>query len=257
MKPFEVLASGYFPIHKLTIIRTERNLAFDKEVEALIESHWAEEMKKAQQKNKLLFNGPINRLENYNINDDILEVFVSQTNFKELMGTNFFHPELADTFGKSVLSNAIALSTFLQSSDEKFIFVKRSENIYFGEGLWHLIAGQFSIEPGIEGEDSAFRVLEKELHEEAGVTSEYIEQCLCLGLIRDTHYYKPELVFYTKVVLPSAEIISMIEHAHDDFEHEEVAVIPAGELERFFNQNEFTSIAQGNYYLYKKIMTNE
>ncbi|HEX37307.1 MAG TPA: hypothetical protein ENG70_00350 [Candidatus Cloacimonetes bacterium] len=254
MKPFEVLASGYFPLHKLRVIPVKRTLIFDREVEALIESHWKEEMKKAQHKNKLLYNGPIYRLEDYNIEEDILEVFVSNTNFKELMGTNFFHPELAEKYGKAALSNAIALSTFLQSSNGKFIFVKRSENIYFGEGLWHLIAGQFSIESSIKDEDSAFSVLEKELHEEAGITCEQIDECLCLGLIKDTCHYKPELVFFTKVSIPAKKIETMIEHAHDDFEHEEVAVIPAGGLENFFKQYKFTSIAQGNYYLYKKVM---
>lgn len=257
MKSFKVLASGYFPLHKLRITTVERTLVFEPEVEVIIESHWEKEMRDAQQKNKLLFNGPIYRLENHYIEDDILEVLVSNTNFKELMGTNFFHPELADKYGKSSLSNAIALSTFLQSSDGKFIFVKRSENIYFGEGLWHLIAGQFSIEPGTGGADSAFRVLEKELHEEAGITQDQIEQCVCLGLITSRLYHKPELVFFTKVSIPAKEIATMIEHAHDDFEHEEIALINENELENFFAQKQCTSIALGNYYLYKKIMTYE
>jgi len=257
MKPFEVLTSGYFPIHRLKITPVERTLVYDKKVETLIDSHWEEEMIKAQQKNKLLFNGPIYRLEGHTIKNDILEVFVSNTNFKELMGTHFFYPELAEKYCTSALSNAIALSTFLQSSDEHFIFVKRSENIYFGEGLWHLIAGQFSIEPGIEGDDSAFRVLEKELHEEAGISVDHIEQCVCLGLIKSRYYHKPELVFYTQVIPTSEEVAGMIETAHDDFEHEEVAVVHANDLDTFFQQNKFTSIAQGNYYLYKQVMQHE
>jgi len=108
--------------------------------------HWKQELQKAQEKNKLLFNGPIYLLENYKTMGDQLIVSVSETNFKELMGTNFYHPELAEEYGKSYLSNAIALCTLLETNDENFVFVKRSSSVYFGEGLWHLIAGQFSIE---------------------------------------------------------------------------------------------------------------
>jgi len=252
MKPFEILASGVFPNTKLNILHTKRTLSYDKKISALIEKHWKQELKEAQKKNKLLFNGPIYRLENYEIKDDQLNVYVSETNFKELMGTNFYHPELADEYGKSSLSNAIALCTLLETDDENFVFVKRSSNVYFGEGLWHLIAGQFSIEKNDKGALSVFEVLHKELLEEGALREENLSNCICLGLIRDTVHHKPELVFYTKTSLSSDEVEKRITHAHDGFEHDEIALVKKSELDEFMNKQTFTSIAQGNYFLYKR-----
>ncbi len=251
MKPFEILASGVFSRNKLKIVHTKRTLSYDEKTTALIEILWKNEMQEARKKNKLLFNGPIYRLENHEIKNDLLIVYVSETNFKELMGTNFYHPELAKVYGKSYLSNAIALCTFLETGDEYFIFVKRSVNVYFGEGLWHLIAGQFSIEKNETRTLSVFEVLYKELFEEGSLVKDDIENCVCLGLIRDTIHFKPELVFYTKTKLLANEVEEKIKAAHDGYEHEEVALIKKSELDAFVNSEKFTSIAQGNYELYK------
>ena len=251
MKPFEILASGIFSRNKLKIVHTKRTISYNEKTTALIEILWKDEMQEAQKKNKLLFNGPIYRLENYKIKNDLLIVYVSETNFKELMGTNFYHPELAKVYGKSYLSNAIALCSFLETGDEYFVFVKRSTNIYFGEGLWHLIAGQFSIEKSETRTLSVFEILYKELFEEGSLTKEDIENCVCLGLIRDTIHFKPELVFYSKTSLSAKEVAEKINTAHDGYEHEEIALIKKNELDAFMNSEKFTSIALGNYYLYK------
>ncbi|MDP8227760.1 MAG: hypothetical protein P9L89_09000 [Candidatus Celaenobacter polaris] len=251
MKTFEILASGVFPKDKLKIVHTKRTLSYDEKTTALIEKHWNDEIQEAHKKNKLLFNGPIYRLENYEIKNDLLIIYVSATNFKELMGTNFYRPELAKEYGKSYLSNAIALCTFLETSDEYFVFVKRSTKVYFGEGLWHLIAGQFSIEGNKTRTLSVFEVLYKELFEEGSLAKDDIEKSVCLGLIRDTIHFKPELVFYTKTKLLAKEVEEKIKAAHDGFEHEEVALIKKSELDAFMNSEKNTSIAQGNYELYK------
>ncbi len=252
MKPFEILASGLFPENKLKIVHTNCTLSYDEKTSALIERHWKQELKVAKEKNKLLFNGPIYRLENYEILEDHLMVYVSETNFKQLMGTNFYHPELAAKYGISSLSNALALCTLLETIDGNFVFVKRSSNVYFGERLWHLIAGQFSIEKNETRTLSAFEVLNKELFEEGALTNGYIEICVCLGLIRDTTHFKPELVFYTKTFLSAKEVVEKIKTAHDGYEHEEVAVVPKNELDAFLNNEKLTSFAQGNYYLYQR-----
>ena len=258
MKSFEVLASGVFSRNKLKIVHTKRTISYDEKTTALIEKHWKDEIQEAHKKNKLLFNGPIYRLENYEIKNDLLIVYVSKTNFKELMGTNFHHPELARVYGKSYLSNAIALCTFIETDDEYFVFVKRSANVYFGEGLWHLIAGQFSIEKNETRTLPVFEILYKELFEEGSLKKEDIKNCVCLGLIRDTIHFKPELIFYTKTKLLANEVEEKIEAAHDRFEHEEVAFINKSELDAFMNSEKFTSIALGNYYLYKtKYLKNE
>jgi hypothetical protein len=251
MKSFEVLASGVFPKNKLKIVHTKRTISYDEKTTALIERHWKDEIQEARKKNKLLFNGPIYRLENYEIKNDLLIVYVSETNFKELMGTNFHHPELAKIYGKSYLSNAIALCTFLETCDEYFVFVKRSAKVYFGERMWHLIAGQFSIEKNETRTLSVFEILYKELFEEGSLVKDDIQNCVCLGLIRDTIHFKPELVFYTKVSLSAKEVAEKINTAHDGYEHEEVTFIKKSELDAFMNSEKFTSIALGNYYLYK------
>ncbi len=251
MKSFEILASGVFPQNKLKIIHTKRTVCYDEKTTALIEKHWKDEIYKAYKKNKLLFNGPIYRLEKFEKKGSSLIVYVSATNFKELMGTNFYHPELAEVYGKSYLSNAIALCTFLETADEYFVFVKRSTKVYFGEGLWHLIAGQFSIEKNETRTLSVLEVLYKELLEEGSLVKVDIESCVCLGLIRDKIHFKPELVFYTKIHLSAKDVAEKINTAHDGYEHEEVTFIKKSDLDSFMKSGKFTSIAQGNYYLYK------
>ncbi|OPX24340.1 MAG: hypothetical protein B1H05_05240 [Candidatus Cloacimonas sp. 4484_140] len=251
MKTFEILASGVFPRDKLKIVHTKRTLSYDEKTTAHIEKYWKDEIQEANKKDKPLFNGPIYRLEDYEIKDNLLIVYVSETNFKELMGTNFNYPELSRVYGKSYLSNAIALCTFLETGDEYFVFVKRSAKVYFGEGLWHLIAGQFSIEKNETRTLSVFEVLYKELFEEGSLVKDDIKNCVCLGLIRDTIHFKPELVFYTKTSLSVKEVAEKINTAHDGYEHEEVTFIKKNELDAFMNSEIFTSIAQGNYELYK------
>jgi hypothetical protein len=252
MKSFEILASGVFPESKLKIVYTNNTLSYDEKTSALIDGHWKQELKVANEKNKLLFNGPIYRLENYKMSHDQLIVYVSETNFKQLMGTNFYHPELAEKYGKSYLSNALALSTFLETGDENFIFVKRSSKVYFGEGLWHLFAGQFSIEKNETHTLTVFEVLYKELLEEGALTNGDIENCVCLGLLRNAVHFKPELVFYTKTSLSAKEVTEKIRTAHDGYEHEEVTIVQKNELDAFVNNEKLTSFAQGNYYLYQR-----
>src|SRR5437870_4063342 len=73
------------------------------EVERAIEEAWA---RASARKGVLLFDGPMCRLERWQADERSLRIELSPTSYKQFLGTNLAHPELAGSHGRQVLANA-------------------------------------------------------------------------------------------------------------------------------------------------------
>jgi hypothetical protein len=255
MNSFELLAVGKFSSSQLIFIPTERKDFLNEQVACAVERCWQNELEKAKKSGKLLYNGPISRLEKYSLTNDKLVLFVSQTDFKESLGTNFFNPHFAKKYGASQLANGLAVCTLLETRDNFFLFPKRSKKVYIAEGYWHLIAGQINSEDFVDGSRiSAFNALFSELKEEGAIEKDKISECFCLGLVRDKIWQKPELVFYTKTILSKDEIGVVIPYAKDRFEYSEIKFVHRNNLTNFFKQEKITGIAKANFAAFQQII---
>lgn len=254
MKKCKILASGKYSPQQCKIIITSRAQKFNKQVCESIETNWVKMKKDAVRSGKVLFNGPVFRLEKIEADAFKLVCFVSHTNFKEILGTNFRNPRFGRQFGRSQLANGLACCSLLETADNKFVFAKRSDKILIGEGKWHCVAGQFSPDIFDPNSDiSPFRTIYAEFAEEINLQEEQITTCICLGLIEDPVWLKPEFIFYTRTSLSADELGRIIDNAEDSYEHTKISYIPKAELKKFFAHNQTTRISQANYQIYEKL----
>src|SRR5690349_12363656 len=88
-----------------------------------------------------LFDGPMSRLERWTATPDRLELFLSTTSYKPFLGTNLYHPDLADTYGRDVLANPVGVSPALETADGFLLFGRRNASVAYYPNRIHPFAG--------------------------------------------------------------------------------------------------------------------
>jgi 8-oxo-dGTP pyrophosphatase MutT (NUDIX family) len=186
------------------------------EVEAMIESAWRDVLARPGVK---LYDGPISRLERFQQIGDQLHLALSQTSYRIFVGTNLYHPELADQFGADVMANPVGVSTVLQTADNKLLFGVRNGAVAYYPRRTHPFAG--SLEPRDNG--NIFAAARRELREEIALTDADLGQLTLLGLVEDRLIRHPELIFSATTVFDERTLIAQM----DEAEHHDTVAIPA------------------------------
>jgi hypothetical protein len=206
--PYEILAQGYFAESELIVHWTPSEMNRNLETKHLIEESWSARQADAQARNQVLFPGELCRLVNWKESSDTLSITFGSTDYKELVGTNLSNPEIASRFGEEYLSNGTAACSVVVTTDHKLIVQRRNERVYEYPGRYHVCGG--NLEPDKCGSSkcpSPFAEMRKELREEILVESHCIVDMHCLGIARDSHTLKPEILFETLLSIPSDSIV--------------------------------------------------
>jgi 8-oxo-dGTP pyrophosphatase MutT (NUDIX family) len=252
--PFTLLASGDWLPGQVITSWTSSSRVIVAEVEQIIEETW----KSAQRPGRSLFDGPMCRLESWEIKGNVaspsvpeageLHLRLSPTSYKPFFGTHLSHSELADRFGLGVLPNPVGLSAAVISSDDHLILGRRNDRVAYYPNRIHPFAG--SLEPK-DGSD-VFDAMRRELHEEIGLTMEDIEDIRCAGIAQDNALRQPELIFPTRLKLRRAEVEARL----DAGEHHGCIAIPLREedLKARMNDPAFTPIAAATVFIILKIL---
>src|SRR5207248_1244381 len=98
------------------------------EVERVIDWTWA---RVAARPGVNLFDGPMCRLESWRAAPDRLELVLSGTSYKPFLGTNLYHPDLADRYGREVLANPVGVSPALQTADGWLMMGRRNTSVAY------------------------------------------------------------------------------------------------------------------------------
>jgi hypothetical protein len=205
------------------------------EVWAQIELAWTAALARLGSR---LYDGPMVRLNAWQIDGDRLRLTLGRTSYKPFMGTNLMHPELADRYGPEILANPLGLSAALESVDGFLLLGRRNANVAFYPNRVHTFAGTAE-------EADVFAGIRKELFEELKLGEADIAQIHCIGLSEDRAIRQPELIFHVKSKRSRGEI----ERHLDDKEHSELVAFD--DPDRALGQPDLTPIARAAVSLWR------
>lgn len=177
-------------------------------VERIIDETWN---RIATQPGVNLFDGPMCRLESWSATPARLSIAMSATSYKPFIGTNLYHPELADIHGPAILANPIGVSPALETADGWLMMGRRNSSVAYYPGKVHPFAG--ALEP--RDANDPFAATRRELTEELAFTPADIAEIHCAGIAEDQSIRQMELIF--KVL--STRTRSQVEATLDRAEH--------------------------------------
>jgi 8-oxo-dGTP pyrophosphatase MutT (NUDIX family) len=191
-----------------------------------------------------LFDGPMCRLEAFRATPAELSLTISETTYRIFVGTNLRHPELADTYGPSVLANSIGVSVLVRTADGFILLGRRNESVVYWPSRLHPFAG--AMEPA--DESNPFIAAKRELHEEAGLVESDISGLRCVGIVSDHFLRQPEMVLRAQTRLNRSQIESQFGRE----EHHDVVAIEAGQtaIQSALRNPALTPVALGGLILW-------
>jgi hypothetical protein len=189
------------------------------DVERIIDQTWQQISSRA---GVHLFDGPMCRLESWSAAPDHLTLALSQTSYKPFLGTNLYHPDLADTYGRQILANPVGVSPALETADGFLLFGRRNASVAYYPNRIHPFAG------ALEPKDAAnvFAAVGRELDEELSLTQTELTDIRCTGVAEDLSIRQPELIFRAVTTKTRAQIESSVDRAEH---HESFAIPTAGD----------------------------
>ncbi|MBC7783097.1 MAG: NUDIX hydrolase [Burkholderiales bacterium] len=176
------------------------------EVEAAIEIAWRATLARPGVN---LFDGPVCRLEGLRSDAGGLNVDLSHTSYRIVVGTNFANPQMADLHGPDVMGNPLGVSCGLITSDGRLMMGRRNHTVAYYPGRIHPFAGSLEVKPVID----LFANVRRELYEELALEASDLEHVLCLGAAEDAGLRHPEMIFAARARLDSAAIERQLDAA--------------------------------------------
>lgn len=194
--PFSIATAGPFRAEHIVAEMTGERRPDIAEVHAAIARAWEERLAIAAERGQQLWPGPMCRLTDWTTANGELRLQFGLTDYREFVGTNVAHPELAELFGVAALSNGCGVCGLVRTADGMLVLQHRSEQVFEFPGLVAPCGG--AIEPvetpaGLIADPVA--AIRREIEEELGITSEAVGDIVCLGLGHTTETLKPELAF--------------------------------------------------------------
>lgn len=208
-------AAGDWSADELVVHRSTIPRPTTAEIELMIEAAWEGALARPGIK---LFNGQMCRLESWREEGGKLHLTLGQTTYREFLGTNLAHPELAEAHSPAHLANPVGVSPALLTADNFLMMGRRNASVAYYPNRIHPFAG------ALDPEDAdPFEAIRRELNEELGFNSADIAEMRCTGIAEDLSIRQPELIFYVRSTRTRAEI----EAALDPTEHDTTWHLPA------------------------------
>lgn len=190
-----------------------------RQVQSIIDTAWAAAKSRLGDK---LFDGPMCRLESYQVAANALHLTLSRVSYKGFLGTNLAHSELAEEFGQEALANPVGLSCALVAADGFLMMGRRNSTVAYYPNRVHPFAGALEPEDGGDRERTdVFAEVRRELKEELSFDGPDIADMRCMGLVEDRSLRQPELVFLVRSTLARGQIESQL----DATEHQATYVV--------------------------------
>jgi hypothetical protein len=206
------------------------DLSKNPELEEIVRNEWESRVKDAQSKGVVLNAGPQFRLSSYIGHEKNLTLYLAPSNYRELIGTNgfaFTNPEVFEYFleagmrdgnASKYLSGVLAICASIESVDNKYFLMKRSDKVAEYPGSYHTVGGHpdpkkfqpigqnFNPEKIYPELIDMKIAIEDEIQTELGLNShEYSLEVT--GLVRFRKHLKPELTFSAKSYMTAEEIL--------------------------------------------------
>ncbi|UCG33346.1 MAG: NUDIX domain-containing protein [Phycisphaerales bacterium] len=218
--PYVILAAERFERSRLRITWTDEPRATTDEIERLIAEQWQRRLAQAQLTGQMLFNGELARYVSHEVADGKLRITVGPTCYRDFLGTNLYNSHRVDELGWHRFGNPLGTTGLLITADDQIVLGRRSHRVAFHGGYLHTVGGALEMQDIDDPADvDAFAALLRELSEEVGLTAGEITSTRCMGLIRDTDIFQPELLFEVCLSLTASELCARLDHDDANQEH--------------------------------------
>jgi hypothetical protein len=192
---FKVLFTGRFQRREVRVNWDPAQRMMPLPLREKIEQFWEIEIA-GSPKHAHIFNGPLCRLNRWEIHEPYVTLYFGLTDYKELLHSNQFTDAIEKEFGSPSLSKALGVSAVLVTCDEQILLMKRSAAVGEDSGKIDVFGGHIHpTEHAVEGIPDPFHAIKTEIWEEANLRITMNEPVSCIGLIETTRTKKPELIF--------------------------------------------------------------
>jgi 8-oxo-dGTP pyrophosphatase MutT (NUDIX family) len=220
--PFHLLTIGPFERPQVRCTLTPDRMMRNSESDRLIEEAWSRRERDARARGQMFYAGPMCRFRSWQVVDGGLHLVYGMTDYRELVGTNISHPEIGAQFGDDYLSNGSGVCSVIETSDGHVIAHRRSERVFEYPGMIDVCGG--ALEPLDTPDGRAadpFATIAREIEEELAVPKDAVSETVCLGIARDGHSLKPEVLMRTRLAIRADKIPAL-----NGIEHSALFVIP-------------------------------
>jgi 8-oxo-dGTP pyrophosphatase MutT (NUDIX family) len=200
----------------------ESTMEVSEGVEGEVRRIWEEALEARRREGKKLFDGPMVRLEGWEVDGDRLRITVSKTSYRYFYVLHMVRTDLREAHPRAA-ANPVGISAALVTADGQLLLGRRSDRVAYYPGRIHPFAG--ALEPGdLEGGvGGVFNGAVRELGEEVNVRAEELMGLRLLGFAQDANLRQPEAIVACRCVLRAEEIVGRLDPA----EHEGVVVVRA------------------------------
>lgn len=173
---------------------------------AQIAANWQEEL---AVQNRFLYNGVLCRLNSFHRNQNTLTLELGLTDYSELLHSNRYCQDIIATYGPELLSAALGISAVVVTADDRLVFMHRSQVVSEYPDTLDVFGGHIErFDAATEFFPNPFAAIALELQEELNLTPDDIKSQTCLGLLRASKTWKPEMAFYTPIHLSQNELLT-------------------------------------------------
>jgi hypothetical protein len=199
--------SDYLLFSKIELIisfKDEYTIGFPKQTESYFQNEWDEQVKKAKERNSLLFNGPLLHVAGWEQIENNIVLQLGLTDYKSYVCSRT--KEFKRKFREIQRAMPLAVCVALITSDNKLILEQR-KGVDIYNDFFHVVGG--FLDPnkdlGQDGLPDPFMAIIREVREEIGLLINF-ENLLLLGLSEDKIVPHYELCFKSKIKLSSLDV---------------------------------------------------
>jgi hypothetical protein len=195
-----------------------------------------------------LFDGPMARLEGFDLADGRLRLEVSRTSYKRFVCTNLAHRhDLPDR----QLARPIGVSAGLVCGDGLVLMGRRGDGVAYYPNRIHPFAG--SIDWPRHGPIDVFEECQRELAEELSLAARDLADMALMAIVEDRQLRHPELLFHVSTPLSSDEVAATLDPA----EHQGVERLSVSDLRGVTDRTGLTPVAAAMISLMRGRLADE
>lgn len=242
---FRLLATGKWQQPQVHCTWAGSTYAPPPQVQMLVDEEWE---RWASRPGVHLFDGPMCRLESFHTTDDRLDLTLSHTSYKQFLGTNMSHPEVADQFGQTSLARPVGLSSAVVCAGGELVLGRRNQSVAYYPNRIHPFAGALEPSENVDVFDEARRELAEEI---ALMPAQIVSMELC-AVAEDQALRQPELIFLVHTSRQRTEMERNLDQAEH---HGMVWIEPNGQAAKaILASDHLTPIARATITLWVQSM---
>lgn len=218
--PFLVQWMGSVSREQVEAVYRETLRPTNQMVERLIAESWAAAEAEARTGNRLLFNGPLIRLAQFENHGDRLRLEVGPTCYRDFVGTHFHNAGVIQATQPHAFAQALGVSVLPATRDHQLVLGRRSTRTAWHGGWLHPFGGMMEPTDRTRGEIDIFVAATRELCEELAILPDHVCGLMLIALVRDALLWQPELIFELQLAQSAKEIARGFDRRAADAEHD-------------------------------------